>query len=275
MFKKFFFGVFINTIIMLAAYADVNDTTISVNAGSDEQNNTNSMVSVDMGLRNDKRLFFGFGKSKTPSGSNVIVNNTSFVGISKNHNENWKMTGMLEYSGLKGAFSIFSTSAAFRFNQNSFYIEAIPAFRSIKLTTLSNKNVFISGTALGLKSGVFIGKHFRLSGSAYSYNYSKDVSLLASFASTRYFNNKTLLLSSGLLEKSYNLETGLDYDSLSVSLGKNRSISAIDDSSSDYVYSALDYYISDAWGLSLMLGEYLDTPSDQNNFSSVTVNYTF
>lgn len=261
--------------MQLTVNAQVKDITISIDGGKDEQENTNSMVSVDMGLSDEKRLFFGFGKSKTPSGTEIIENNISFVGMSKNYNENWKMTGMLEFSGLKDAFTVFSTSAAFRYNQEKYYIEAVPAFRSINLTTLNDRHLIVSSTALGLKSGVFLGDHFRLTGSAYSYNYSRDVSLLASFASTRYFNVKTLLLSSGLLKKSYNVEAGLDYDSFSVSLGKNRSVSAIDESSSDYFYTSLDYYISDSWGVSVLAGEYLDTPEDQNNFSSFTVNYTF
>jgi len=257
------------------AFAESKNTTISVEVGKDEQNNTNSLMSVDMNLSNSKQLFFGAGKSKTPSGSEIIENNLAYVGLSKKFSNDWKLTGMLEYSGLKDAFSMFSASSAIRYSQDSYFLELVPAIRSIKLTTLSNKDVFISSSALGIKTGIYLGEHFRLSGNVYSYNYSQDVSKLASFASTRFFNVKTLLLSSGLLDKSYNVETGLDFDSLSFSVGKNRSVSAIDYSNSDYVYSVLDVYITDAWGLSLLYGEYLNTPEDQNNFSSLTVNYSF
>jgi hypothetical protein len=71
------------------------------------------------------------------------------------------------------------------------------------------------------------------------------------------------------------LKIGLDFDSYSVSLGQNRSVSAIDNKESDYVYTVLDYYLSDAWSLSFLYGTYLDTPEDQNNYSSVTVGYSF
>ena len=120
-----------------------------------------------------------------------------------------------------------------------------------------------------------MGDHFRLSGSAYSYNYSHDVSKFASFASSRFFNEKSLVLSSGLLEKSYNAEAGLDFNVFSVSPGKNRSVSAIDFSNSDYVYSAFDYYLTPSWTISALLGKYLDTPEDKNNFSSLAVTYAF
>ena len=251
------------------------DTTISVDVGKDEQENTNSMLSVDTGLNKSKRLFFGAGNSKGPSGSQTVENKIAFIGMSKKMNDDWKLKGMLEYSGLRDAFTMYSTSFATKYSQENYYIEFVPAIRRISLTTLSKRKINISSSALGFKTGLFLGDHFRLSGSAYSYNYSKDVSALASFASTRYFNVKTLLLSSGLLKNSYNTEAGLDFDSFSFSVGKNRSVSAIDYSKSDYVYSVVDYYISDAWSLSLLYGEYANTPEDQNNFSSLTVNYTF
>lgn len=275
MLKKSTFIILSSIFIQASAYAETKNTTISLEIGKDEQNNINSMVSADTGLSDSKRLFFGVGKSKTPSGADTIDNNLAFVGLSNKYSDDWKLTGSLEYSGLKNAYTMFSTSAAIRYNQNNYFVELVPAIRSINLTTLSKKHLIISSAALGLKTGVYVGEHFRLSGSAYSYNYSRDVSQLASFASSRFFNVKTLLLSSGLLKKSYNLETGLDFDSFAISLGKNRSVSAIDDSSSDYIYSAIDFYITEALGVSVLFGEYLNTPADRNNYSSLSVNYSF
>ena len=145
---------------------------------------------------------------------------------------------------------MYSTSLATKYSQKNYYVEFVPAIRRISLTTLSKKKINVSSSALGFKAGVYLGDHFRLSGNAYSYSH--DVSKLASFASTRYFNVKTLLLSSGLLKNSYNTEAGLDFDSFSISVGKNRSVSAIDYTNSDYVYLVADFYVSDAWGLSLL-----------------------
>ncbi len=275
MLKKLIFIVLGYTLIHSSVFAESRNTSISIDLGKDEQNNTNSMLSVDMELGKSKHLFFGFGKSKIPSGSEIIENSLSFVGLSKKYSDDWKLTGMLEFSGLRDAFTMLSTSASIRYSQNSYFIALVPGLRIINLTKLSNEHIIISSTALGIKSGLYLGKHFRLSGSAYSYAYSHDVSTLARIDSTRYFNETTLLLSSGLLKKSYNVETGLDFQSFSISLGKNKSISAIDNSSSNYVYTVLDYYISDAWGLSVLYGEYLDTPADQNNYISLSGNYTF
>jgi len=262
-------------LVSFSAFAESGDTTISLDVGKDEQNNINSLLSVDMGLSEIQRLFFGLGKSKIPSGNDTIESNLAFVGISKKYNNDWKLSGTLESSGLRGAYTMFSTSAGIQYNQQHFFVEFAPAIRRINLTTLSNKNIQVSSAALGLKAGLYLGQHFRLSGNTYTYSYSADVGKLASFASTRFFNVKTLLLSSGLLKKSYNVETGLDFDSFSVSIGKNKSISAIDNSASDYVYSVLDYYFSDAWSASVLFGEYLNTPSNQNNYSSLTINYSF
>ena len=261
--------------IHFAVFAEVANTTISVDIGSDEKKNTNSLLSIDIALQNSKHVFFGAGKSKSHSIPQPIENNVAFIGMSNKYDEDWKLTGMFEYSGLKDSFVMYSTSAAVKYSQKQYFVEVVPALRRINLTTLSNRKIYVSSTAIGLKAGMYLGDHLRFSGSAYSYAYSHDVSKLASFASTRYFNVKTLLLSSGLLKNSYNAETGLDFDSFSISLGKNRSVSAIDYTHSDYVYSALDYYISDAWGISLLVGEYLNTPKDENNYSSLTVNYTF
>ncbi len=278
MLKKSIFIVVIYLVSHLAVSAVERNTTVSLDVGSDEQGNTNSMISVDMGLTHSKRLFFGAGKSKIPlttSGTKIIESSLAFVGLSDQFNDQWKLTGMLEYSGLRDDYTMLSTSAAMRYSHPSVFFELVSALRRINLTTLSSKHLIVSSSALGLKAGVYIGDHFRLSANAYSYTYSRDVSQLASFASTRFFNVKTLLLSSGLLEKSHNLETGLDFESLSVSIGVNRSVSAIDFNTSDYIYSVFDYYFSDAWSLSLLLGKYQDTAEDQNNFSSLTVNYSF
>lgn len=268
-------SVLISLGVVMVCFNVFADTTISVDVGNDEQNNTNSMLSVDTELKHSKKLFFGAGNSKGPSGNQTIENKIAFIGMSKKMNDDWKLKGMFEYSGLRDAFAMYSTSLATKYSQTNYYVELVPAIRRISLTTLANKKVIISSTALGLKAGVYLGDYLRLSGSAYSYSYSKDVSKLASFASTRFFNVKTLLLSSGLLKNSYNTEAGLDFDKFSISLGKNRSVSAIDYTNSDYVYSVVDFYLSDAWGLSLLYGEYANTPEDQNNFSSLTVNYTF
>jgi hypothetical protein len=182
---------------------------------------------------------------------------------------------MFEFSGLKDAFTMFSASAPIRLSKESFYFEVIPALRTISLTTLNNNKVHIGSSALGLKAGVFFGDHFRLSGSAFSYSYSADVSKLANFASSYYFNENSLILSSGLLEKSYNAEAGLDFNAFSVSLGKNRSVSAIDIANFDYVYAVFDYYLTQSWTISALLGKYLDTPEEQDNYSSLAVTYAF
>ena len=262
-------------LVSFSIFAESGDTTISLDIGKDEQNNTNSLVSADVGLSDTQRLFFGLGKSKIPSGSTTIESNLAFIGVSKRYDEDWKLSGTIESSGLKGAYTMFSTIAGIRYSKDSYYVEFAPGLRRITLTTLSKRRLIVSSAALGIKAGVFVGEHFRLSGNIYNYSYSEDVSKLASFASTRFFNVKTLLLSSGLLKKSFNLETGLDYDKFSVSIGKNTSVSAIDNTSSDYVYSVLDYYFSDAWGVSVLFGKYLNTPSDQDNYTSLTVNYTY
>ena len=275
MLKKILYATFIYTFIIPVAFSTTKETTISLDFGQDELDNTSSILSVDMDLENSKRLFWGLGKNKTFLANKFIENNISFIGLSKKMNDDFKITGMLELSGLKDAFTIFSTSAGVRYSQNYFYIELVPALRKVTLTTLSNREVKLSSTALGFKAGFFIGEHFRLSGSTYRYDYSRNVSVLSSFASTQFFNTQTLALSSSLLSESYNVEAGLDYDSFSVSLGKNSSISAIDNSSIDYAYSVLDYFLSDTWGLSLLFGKYLDTPANQDNYTSVTISYSF
>ncbi len=260
---------------VLNAVAASNSSSISVDIGSDEQGNKNTAVAVDLSLDSTKQIMFGAGRSVVPAGAETINNNFLYFGLSKKVSEDWKVTGMIEYSGLKDQYSIVSTSVPVRFTQDTYFLEVVPAIRTISLSTLNNKKLFVSSTALGLKAGWYIGKYFRLSGSAYSYAYSRDVSKLATFQSTRYFNEKTLLLSSGLLKRSYNMETGLDFESFSISAGKNRSVSAIDNSNSDYIYTVFDYYLSDSWSLSLLYGEYLNTPADQNNYTSISVSHSF
>lgn len=275
MLKKINFGVMIYFIAVLNTVSASNSSSVSVEIGSDEQGNKNTTVAVDLSLDSTKQIMFGAGRSDVPTGAETINNNFLYFGLSKKLSEDWKVTGMIEYSDLKDEYSIVSTSIPVRFIQDTYFLEVVPAIRTISLSTLNNKKLFVSSTALGLKAGWYLGKHFRLSGSAYSYAYSRDVSKLATFQSTRYFNEKTLLLSSGLLKRSYNMETGLDFDSFSISAGKNRSVSAIDNSNSDYIYTVFDYYLSDSWSLSLLYGEYLNTPADQNNYTSISVSHSF
>lgn len=273
--KKSTFVVFGYLLVIFTASAEQNITTISLDVGKDELNNTNTMVSVDKELNDTERLFFGFGKSKIPSGTDTIESNLSFVGLSSKFSKNLKLTGTLESSGLKGAYTMFSTGAGIQYSQDNFYIEFAPALRRINLTTLSKKRLLTSSIAIGFKAGLFLGDNFRLTASSYSYSYSRDVSKLTSFSSARFFDVKTLLLSSGLLTKSNNIETGLDFNSFSISVGKNTSVSAIDNTSSDYIYSVIDYYFSNAWSASLLFGKYVGAPADQDNYTSMTVNYSF
>lgn len=275
MLNKVILTTVLYVLMVFHVMASSDSSSISVDVGSDELGNKNSAVSVSLSGNNSKKYLFGMGKSEVPTGNETINSNFVYFGISKKISEKWKMTGMIESSGLKDAFTMITTSVPVRYSQNNFYVELVPALRNIRLTTTGNKKINVVSSAFGLKSGVFLGDHFRLSGSAYSYTYSADVSKLATFASSRFFNENTLLLSSGLLNKSYNVETGLDFDSFSVSLGKNKSISAIDDSSSESIYTVFDYYLSKAWALSFLFGEYLNTPEDQNNYSSVAVSYSF
>ncbi len=275
MLKKFILIIIPCFLIIFTTSANERNTTLSLEVGKDEQGNTNSMLSADLTLNKKMHVFFGVGNSKTPSGNDVIDNNLAFVGLSNRFTQDWKLTGMIEYSGLKDAFTMVSTSAAMRYSHPNVFVELVPAFRRIRLTTLGNRQLIVNSTALGVKSGVYLGDHFRLSGSAYSYNYSSDVSKLASFNSIRFFDFKTLFLSSGLLKESYNIETGLDFNSFSISAGKNHSVSAIDFTDSDYGYLVLDYFFSDAWSMSVLAGKYEDIPEDENNFSSLRVNYSF
>lgn len=275
MLKKSLFIVFGYLLAIFAAAAEQNLTTISLNIGKDELNNTNSMASVDKELSDTERLFFGFGKSKIPSGTETIESSLMFVALSSKFSKSLKLTGTLESSGLKGAYTMFSTGAGIQYRQDNFFVEFAPALRRINLTTLSNRKLLTTSIAIGFKAGLFLGENFRLTASSYSYSYSRDVSKLTSFSSARFFDVKTLLLSSGLLTKSNNLEAGLDFDSFSISAGKNTSISALDNTSSDYIYSVIDYYFSTAWSASLLFGKYVGVPADQDNYSSLTVNYSF
>lgn len=259
----------------LSALAASNNSSVTIDKGSDEQGNKNSAVSVKLSLDDTKQLIFGLGKNEVLSGTESINNNFMYAGLFKKTSDEFKIGGMLEYSGLKNQFTMVTTSIPVRFSKTNYYFEVIPALRNINITTLLNRTITVASTALGFKTGIYLGDYFRLGGSAYSYNYARDVSLLATFQSTRYFNERTLMLSSGLLKKSYNVEGGLDFNSFSVSLGSNRSISAIDDTRSDYTYTILDYYLSDSWTLSALFGQYLNTPADQNNYSSLSVSYAF
>ena len=272
--KKKFVAV-VGIFMTFQVLADVNDSSVSVDVGSDEQGNKSSAVSVVIAGNNRKEFMFGFGGSQVITGSDPLNHNFAYFGLSKEASDKWKFTGMFEFSGFKDAFTMFSASGPIRFSRDSFYLEAIPAIRTISLTTLNDNKVHVGSSAFGLKAGVFLGNHFRLSGSAFSYSYSHDVSKLASFASSFYFNEKSLILSSGLLEKSYNAEAGVDFNSFSVSLGKNRGVSAIDFTNSDYVYIIFDYYLSQSWTISGLLGKYLDTPENQDNYSSLAVTYAF
>ena len=262
-------------LFLLVVFQANAESSVTVDVGTDEQGSKNSSVAVNLARANDKEVMFGFGTSTVRTSGDPINNNFAYFGMSKKVSKNWKVTGLVDYSGLKDTYTMVSASVPVRYIQDSYYVELVPALRSIRLSTTTKRDVNVGSSGLGIKSGVYLGKHFRLSGSAYSYTYSQDISKLTSFGRTVFFSDNTLLLSSGLLDKSYNIETGLDFESFSVSLGKNRSISAIDSTNSDYMYVVLDYYLSKSWSISALLGEYLDVPKDQNNYSSIAVSYSF
>ena len=262
-------------VVSTSLWAAENKSSISVEIGRDEQGNKNSLVAVNLALDDEKNALFGFGKSEVPTSNELINSNLFYFGVSKKQSKNWKVTGMMEYAGQKDFFTTFSLSAPIRYSQNDYFLEVIPGWRNITLNTNFKKKVLISSQTLGLKAGLYAGEHFRVSGSVYSFTYNRNVAALSSPVIYNLFNDKTLSLSGGLLSKSYNLETGLDYDSFSWSLGSSRSISAIDNSSSDYIYTTFDYILSDKWSVGLLYGKYLKAPLDFDNYSSINVNYQF
>ena len=262
-------------VVSTSLWASENNSSISVELGRDEQGNKNSFVGVDLALEDEKRALFGFGKSEVPTSGGPINSNLFYFGVSKKQSKNWKVTGMMEFLGQKDLFTTSSIIAPIRYSQNDYFLEVIPGWRNIALTTSSKKKVLISSQSFGLKAGLYAGDHFRVSTSAYSFSYSKNVAALSSPFIYNLFYDQTLSLSAGLLSKSYNLEVGLDYDSFFWSLGSNRSISAIDNSISDYVYTSFDYLLSDKWSVGLLYGKYLKAPVDLDSYSSLNVSYMF
>ena len=52
-------------------------------------------------MEDSKQVMFGFGQSEIPAGAETIDNELVFFGVSNKVTEQWKIAGMLEYSGLK------------------------------------------------------------------------------------------------------------------------------------------------------------------------------
>ena len=117
MFKKSVFVVLSCIFIQLNVFAEPTRSFISIDVGKDEQANTSSAVSVDLALEDSKQVMFGFGQSEIPAGSQSIDNDFVFLGVSNKVIKQWKIAGMLEYSGLKNAFTIASISIPVRYSK--------------------------------------------------------------------------------------------------------------------------------------------------------------
>ncbi len=260
---------------LMAMSLGVNASSFNLEMGNDEQGSSSSAVAVDISMSTKRDFLIGAGSTEVPATSTTLNSNFLYFGLRNQVSNSTSVTGMLEFSGVKGSFTMTSLSVPIRSSNDNGYFEFSPGFRNIRLTTTTKKQVLTTSTALGVKAGIYAGKHLRFGGSYFTYGYTRDVSKLSSFFATRYFNMDTLQLSSGLLKNLFSIDAGLDFEKFSVSVGKNTSISAIDNTTTEYVYTTLDYYISDRWGVGLLFGKYLNTPADQDNYTSVNLNYFY
>ncbi len=249
--------------------------SVSLESGVDEQGNHSIAFASSHAIEKKQTLLLGLGTTTLPGASGTISNNYVYAGLRYQRSKTLDMTGMLEYSGRNGSFTLFSASLPVRYSGRQAYIEFSPAYRSIRLNTTNGRIIDSSGSVLGIKTGVFVGQHLRLSGSAFAYQYSRDVSKLSSVLAARFLSLDTLQLSSGLLKNLYTIEAGLDFENTALTAGKNRSISAIDNSETNYLYLSMDYYLSQTWSVGLLFGKYLDTPADQDNYLSFNVSYLY
>ena len=271
-------ALFVTLLLLMVSFTHAENLNSSVNLGlgTDEQGNRNSSISVVIGYEDGKDVEFGAGSTEVPLlDATKTTSSYVYIGVSDKLNEDWRIGGTVESSGQRRAYNQLSINLPFTYQQDNYSIGLVPVFRHFTLTTKTNKKVRVTSPGFGLKGSIYPGDHFRFSGSIYNYNYSNDVSQLANFAISRFFSEKTLLLSSGFLKSSANLEAGLDFEAWSISLGRNTSVSAIDASRSNTRYLALDFYLARRWTLSLTGGQYEGAPSDEDNFSSVAVDYRF
>lgn len=263
-------------LIFSSVQASELNSFINIEVGSDEQGNKNSAIAVVLGMDDGSEVEFGLGRSEIPLQTNDKTNSHFiYIGLTDSLNEDWNVGVTLDSSGQRNAYTQLAVNVPFTYSQDNYSIGFVPVFRNLVLTTNQNNKVRINSPGLGIKGSIYPGDHFRFSASFYGYRYSRDVSKLASFGIARFFSEKTLLLSSGVLKSSANLEAGLDFESWSVSLGRYASVSAIDNSRSTTGYLVLDFYLSDAWTVSVSGGRYDDVPADEDSYSSLAVNYRF
>lgn len=70
-------------LITFSVFASSNESSFSVDVGSDEQGNKSSLIAVDLSLDSVKNIMFGAGRTNVPVGAETVVNNFLYFGLSK------------------------------------------------------------------------------------------------------------------------------------------------------------------------------------------------
>ena len=243
--------------------------------GEDEQNGSSRLLDVNLALKTGGQFLFGFGEDNQKTSTGQIDSGFIYLGIGSNPRKPLSVKALIEYSGKEDQLTVLSGSLPITSKDENTTITFTPVYRLIDIYTLGNKKINVTSPAYGLTGTVYIGNYARLMGSAFYYDYSRNVGALTNFIIYRNFSQPTLLQASSLLDRKYLIETGMDYETFGWSVGWSNSISAVDKMESEYVYATMDVFLSEVWSVSATYGEYLDTPEQEDNFTAIALTYAF
>lgn len=275
--SRFFNYLLVHLVIFFSFNVNAEEaapSTITFETGRDNQNGESRLLDMDLAMQNGKRFLFGLGGDKQKTGSHLYNTGFVYLGLGSNTLKPVSVKGLLEYSGKQNQLTVFSASLPVTTKGNDGTFTFTPVIRNLSLYTVANNKVNVSSPAIGVSATAYIGKQGRLMGSAFFYNYSRNVAALTNFQVMRIFTEPTLLQASNLLKRKYVIETGMDYQNFSWSAGWNKSVSAVVPDDSEYLYVTTDFYLSRAWALNLLYGKYINT-STESHFGSVAVSYSF
>ena len=275
--NRFFNYLLIHLVIFfsLSVNADeVAPSTITFETGRDNQNGESRLLDMNLAMQDGKRFLFGLGGDKQKTGTNLYNTGFIYLGLGSNPLKPVSVKGLLEFSGKRDQLTVFSASLPVTSKGKDSSFTFTPVIRNISLYTVGNKKVTVSSPAFGVSATTYVGKRGRLMGSAFFYDYSRNVAALTNLQVLRIFTEPTLLQASNLLKEKYVIETGMDYQDFSWSLGWNKSVSAVVPDDSEYAYVTTDFYLSSAWALNLLYGKYIKTSVD-SHFGSVAISYSF
>ena len=260
----------------LSLYAE-NNSYITFESATDNASGKNHYLGAGIDFIGASQLMLSYGSSDNDT---VKTNNYS-IGINSNPLANFNSSFSYLFWQQKNEMDISTFQLSFNNNTDDWGFSFSPELRMITLYPLSAPAVDTNSTGIGLNATYYGSFPLFISAGFKFYTYDRNLSGLNPnqypLFGMRHFSSATLDQATGLEDNRFTFDLGYSFTRLTIGYYRERSTSAVDDSTytSNSIYGKLN--LTDNWQLGVETGRSKSSlnSADTISFSSASITYNW